>query len=345
MAEAAQAVLIGTVTALAEANAMPVARACTMVGLARSTYYRLSRGYQHYRPVAEPVPHRERRQPAALTEEERGEVVRVLTADPHADDSVVQTYWDAFDAGALACSQRTFYRIAKSERLVGDRRRTRRHGASSSRTPVVAAAKAGDLWSWDITELRGPSNERYYLYLIIDVFSRYPVGWCVEKRIAKKRAVTLFREAIGRHGVPKVVHSDNGSTMRSEELLDALQAKGVVASFSRPRVSDDNPFSESLFKTIKYDLSCPDRFSSLEHAQEWTARFLHRYATKHRHSGLARHTPASVFFGTAHEVRRQRQDSLDGYYARHPKRFRRPPTAPELPRLVGINTRLLSQTG
>lgn len=346
MAEATQAVLIATVTTLAEENAMSVAAACPLVGLPRSTYYRISRGYQHYRPVAEPIPHRERRQPAALGLDERAGILTALSAPEYEDKSVVQTYWLAFDAGELACSQRTFYRVANTHRLVGDRRRTRSHGSSSSRTPAVAAGKVGDLWSWDITELRGPTNnDRYYLYLIIDVFSRYPVGWCIETYISKKRAVKLFTAAISTHGTPKVVHSDNGSSMRSQELIDTLHGTGVVTSYSRPRVSDDNPFSESLFKTIKYDPSCPDRFESIDHARDWTSDFLHLYATEHRHSGLGRHTPASVFTGTAHQIRQRRQHALDKYYAQHPERFRRRPTAPEPPQPTGINTHLLSQTG
>jgi putative transposase len=346
VAETTQAVLIATVTALAEEKSMAVADACALLGVPRSTYYRLSRGYQHYRPVAEPVPHRDRRQPAALDEVERGGILAALSQPEYGEKSVVQTYWLAFDAGDLACSQRTFYRVANAHRLVGDRRRTRTQGSPSPRTPAVAAGKVGDLWSWDITELSGPTNhDRYYLYLIIDVFSRYPVGWCIETYISKKRAVALFTDAINTHGVPKVVHSDNGSSMRSKDLVDDLHRKGVVTSYSRPRVSDDNPFSESLFKTIKYDPDCPDRFESLENARSWTADFLDRYATEHRHSGLGRHTPASVFYGTAPQIQAQRQRALDAYYDQHPERFRRAPTAPPLPQPTGINTHLLSQTG
>lgn len=346
MAETTQTVLIATVTTLAEEKALPITDACLLLGVPRPTYYRISHGYQHYRPVAEPIPRRERPQPAALDEDERAGILAVLSRPEYENKSVVQTYWLAFDAGDLACSQRTFYRVANTHRLVGDRRRTRIQGSSSPRTPAVAADKAGDLWSWDITELSGPSNkDRYYLYLIIDVFSRYPVGWCIETTISKKRAVTLFTVAINTHGAPKVVHSDNGSSMRSKDLIDALQRKGVVTSYSRPRVSDDNPFSESLFKTIKYDPSCPDRFDDIEHARRWTGDFLDLYATEHRHSGLGRHTPASVFHGTAARIQAQRQRALNAYYAQHPERFRRAPTAPELPQPTGINTHLLSQTG
>ncbi|MDJ0377804.1 IS3 family transposase [Cryobacterium sp. PH31-L1] len=331
---------------MAEETAMPIVDACHLVGMARSTYYRISRGYQHYRPVAEPIPHRDRRQPAALDAEERAGILTVLCEPKYVDKSVVQTYWHAFDAGTVACSQRTFYRVANAHRLVGDRRRTRAPRSASPRTPAVATAKPGDLWSWDISELNGPSyHDRYYLYLIIDVFSRYPIGWCIETYISRKRAVTLFTDAIATHGAPTVVHSDNGSSMRSKDLIDALEGNGIITSYSRPRVSDDNPFSESLFKTIKYDPSSPDRFDHRDHARQWTQDFLDLYATEHRHSGLSRHTPASVFDGTAHLVQAQRQRALDVYYDQHPERFRRPPTAPELPQPTGINTHLLSQTG
>lgn len=345
MAEATQALLTATVATL-ETVGLSVSDSCTTVGLARSTYYRRSRGYQHYKPVDTPLPQADRQQPAALAADERDSVIEVLTGDRYADKSVVQTYWRAFDAGQVACSQRTFYRIAKAERLVGDPRRTRSHGFSTRRTPAVATTGVGELWSWDITELRGPNRaDRYYLYLAIDVFSRYPVAWCIEHTESKERAVTLFTDAITTHGAPRVLHSDNGAVMRSGDLVDTLTTTGALMSYSRPRVSDDNPFSESLFKTIKYDPACPDRFDSIDHAREWTEDFLHGYATEHRHSGLGRHTPASVYYGTAAIIRQRRQDRLDQYWAEHPERFRKPPTAPQHPQKTGINTRLLSQTG
>lgn len=345
MAEAKQAVLTETVAAL-DAIGVPVAGSCTTVGLPRSTYYRRSRGYRHYKPVSRPVPQAQRQQPSALNEGERDTVIDVLTDDAYAGKSVVQTYWLAFDAGQVACSQRTFYRIAKAERLVGDPRRIRSHGFSSSRTPAVATGGVGELWSWDITELRGPTrSDRYFLYLAIDVFSRYPVAWCIEHTESKARAVTLFTDAITLHGAPRVLHSDNGAVMRAHELVNTLTATGALLSYSRPRVSDDNPFSESLFKTIKYDPACPDRFDNIEHARQWTETFLHRYATEHRHSGLGRHTPASIHDGTADQIRQHRQDRLDQYWAEHPERFRKRPTAPQHPQQTGINTHLLSQTG
>lgn len=342
MAETTQALLTETVTAL-DAIGVPIAGSCATVGLARSTYYRRSRGYRHYKPVPSPLPQAERRQPAALSADERAEAIAVLTDDLYAKESVVETYWQAFDAGKVICSQRTFYRIAKAQRLVGDRRRTRTHSSRSRTTPAVAAGGVGDLWSWDITELRGPGRwDRYYLYLAIDVFSRYPVAWCIEFAESKARAVTLFSDAITAHGAPRVLHSDNGAVMRSHDLVDSLTTTGALMSYSRPRVSDDNPFSESLFKTIKYDPECPDSFDSIEHAREWTQGFLHNYATKHHHSGLGRHTPASIYDGTAAQIRQDRQSRLDQHWAEHPERFRKRPQAPQHPQKTGINTHLLS---
>lgn len=346
------AVLTATVTDLAEAG-MAVVTACALVGLPRASYYRRSRGYRHYQPVTDPVPHRDRVQPAALTDTERAAVVDTLCRDEYTNLSVVQTYWHAFDAGQVGCSQRSFYRVATAAGLVGDRRRTRRHGIGGGQRrhgkPVVAAAKPGDLWSWDITDLRGPGrHDVYKLYLAIDVFSRDPVAWRIEYRESDRLAVEMFAAAIIEHGVPDALHADNGSVMRSHLMLDALEEAGVLASFSRPRVSDDNPFSESLFKTIKYDLDCPDRFDSIDHARDWTRSYLDRYSTQHRHSGLGFYTPSSVRDGTAVRVQQARQDSLDRYWEQHPERFRRPPKAPQLPQPTGINTpkppRKLSQT-
>lgn len=314
--------------------------------MARSTYYRLTRRYQHYQPVTDPTPHKNRRQPAALTGVERTAVVDALESDDYAELSVVQTYWRAFDAETICCSERTFYRIATEEGLVGDRRRRKYNGDALPRNkPIVHAGTVGALWSWDVTELRGPrTQDRYKLYLVIDVFSRYPVGWRIEHHENTRLAVDMFARAIDLHGTPDVVHADNGSIMRAHQLVDALHADGVVTSYSRPRVSDDNPFSESLFKTIKYDLGCPPNFDDIDHAREWTREFLHRYATEHRHSGLGRHTPAAVHTGTAVLVQQRRQEALDHYWSSNPRRFRQRPTAPALPTPTGINHNL-SQAG
>lgn len=338
--------LVGLVAALAGAG-LTVTAACALAGLPRSSFYRLSRGYRHYTPAADPVPHRDRAQPAALSAAERDAILAELVREEHADLSVGQVYWRAFDAGRVRCSPRTFYRVAEAEGLVGDRRATRRPGTARP-VPRVPATRPGELWSWDATELRGPGRERYQLALVLDVHSRYPVAWAVARAADARMAVEMFTAAITRHGAPAVVHADNGAAMRSRDLVAALARAGAATSYSRPRVSDDNPFSESMFKTLKYDLACPARFDSITHAQHWTTTFLGTYATEHRHSGLGWHTPADVYHGTAANVRAKRQQQLDQYHAEHPERFHRPPQAPALPGPTGINTKKtpnLSQTG
>jgi len=347
-----------TVTGLVERAGVTVGRGCQLVGLARSSYYRVARGYRHYRPVAAPVPHTARVQPAALTPAERDQIIAVLTeiddtGEPDADQqawaadlSVQQVYWRAFDAGLVGCSQRTFYRVAAGQQLVGDRRRGGhgRHGSHGRKPPAVAATRPNQLWSWDATELAGPGQERYKLMLVLDVYSRYPVRWRIEYSETTPDAVELFTTAIAQYGVPSTVHADNGSVMRSHDLVDQLHDQGIVTSYSRPRVSDDNPFSESMFKTIKYDLSCPDRFDTIEHARAWTETFLTRYATEHRHSGIGHYTPAAVYHGTVDTDRARRQAHLDRSWQSHPERFRRPPRAPAIT-TTGINAHLLSQEG
>lgn len=329
---------------------MSVARACELLGLSRATYYRITQGYNHYQPVTSPAPQKDRRYATALSAAERATVVDILGDEQFESLSVCQTYWHAFDLGLVPCSQRTFYRIAKAERLVGDRRPGKHGGTPGRRTPKVTATAPGQLWSWDVTELKGVGRQRFKLYLVIDVFSRFPVAWRIEYVEDKQLAVDMFTEAFARHGAPQVLHADNGAIMRSADLLDLIEEAGTTASYSRPRVSDDNPFSESLFKTVKYDPACPERFDGITHAREWTAQFLEHYACERRHSGLGWHTPVTVFNGTATKQRARRQAMLDARYQANPQRFRRPPQAPQIPTLVGINHKPkkkkdLSQTG
>ena len=328
------------VTALATHTWIGVKAACALTGLARSTYYRIERGYRHYKPVQDPVPHTQRFQPAALTATEEEVIVEILNREEYADLSVQQTYWRAFDKREIGCSPRTFYRIAARYGTVGDRRRGHHSspGNHSRSKPIIHASGPGQLWSWDITDLHGPTNDdRYKLYLAIDVFSRHPVCWRIEYTENKPAAIDMFTTAIAEHGPPTVLHSDNGAVMRSHKLISALEEQGVINSRSRPRVSNDNPFSESLFKTIKYDLSCPDRFDSIDHARAWTQQFLHAYATEHRHSGLNYYTPEQVHIGTADSVYQQRLEHRMNYYNQHPERFRKQPTPQAPPTSAGIN--------
>lgn len=340
MASEKQSVLIGAITALASCNAISIVAACKLVGVAKSTYYRITHDYQHYQPVAEPIHQRDRHQPAALIAVEHRTIIDILEREDNEDLCIVQIYWRAIDANEIACSQRTFYRIAERLNMVGDRRRGK-HGNPGTQTrpaPCALATRPNELWSWDITELAGPTNaDRYKLYLIMDVFSRYPVGWRIEHTENRSDAIDMFTTAINTHATPTIVHSDNGAVMRSHDLNDSLIEHGVTTSFSRPRVSDDNPFSESLFKTLKYNLSCPTQFDDIDHARAWTTQFLHDYATHHRHSGLNYYTPEQAYTGTAAAVQERRQQNLIDYYNEHPERFSKEPHTTALPTHTGIN--------
>lgn len=332
---------------------MPVVRACALLDLPRSTYYRIAHDYTVYTPVTTVTPHAQRHQPNRLSQVEQQSVIDALSRDELQDESVAQTYWECFDDGTLTMSLRTFYRYADTFGLVGDRRRRRPSHSdrrAGPRGPVATARAPGDVWSWDVTELVGSGRRRFKLYLVIDVFSRYPVAWRIEHREDKDLAVDMFVEAIARHGAPRAVHADNGGIMRSEVLLDELDKHQISATFSRPRVSDDNPFSESLFRTIKYDLSCPERFDDIDHARAWTCEFLTTYATKRRHSRMGWYTPEDLLTGHAEQVRAARQARLDELRAANPGRFTRPPTAPAIPQSVGArpttnNNHNLSQAG
>lgn len=317
----------------------PVAAACRLVGVPRSTWYwRAKLPEQPGQVRAESRSRKDAPQPHALTTAEVEAVLAVLADPALVDLSVSQAYWVAFDAGRLACSQSTFYRIARGEGLVGDRRpiRARTAGAAARAKPVAAAAAVHDLWSWDISELKGPGRVRYQLYLAVDVYSRYPIAWRIEDRATREYAVEMFTDAFTRHRPPRVLHSDNGTQMRSHAMADLL-GETVTASFSRPHVSDDNPFSEALFKTIKYTPGMPEHFDDIEHARAWMADFLTGYARGHHHVGLNRYTPEQVFTGTAGHVQAQRQARLDQLYSAHPGRYRRPPQAPAIPAATGIN--------
>ncbi|WP_437572883.1 DDE-type integrase/transposase/recombinase [Sorangium sp. So ce542] len=206
------------------------------------------------------------------------------------------------------------------------------------------------MWTWDITKLRGPLPGVFYcLYVVLDLFSRMIVGWLLAERESAELAEHLFAETVARHGVKPgslTVHADRGSAMRSEGLAQLLGSLGVVRSFSRPHVSDDNAFSESQFKTLKHQPDYPDRFASLAHARAWCQEFFTWYNDLHQHSGLALFTPADVFYGQVEDVAARRQVALDTAYAAHPGRFPNgPPVVRRPPASVAINPLSVDDAG
>lgn len=294
-----------------------------LAGMSRSTW--------HYRthprpPVADPVPHTIRTTPAWLTGVEQDQIVVMLEQAFARGESVYQGFYDALDAGNPVASLSTWYRIARA-RLSAERpiRRTRRHRATAIPTLVVDAPLQA--WSWDITHLKGPYRRvTYQLYLALDVFSRMIVAWRVEAREDDDLAREMFEDAFAAHQAhPRIVHSDGGSAMKSKSVTELFGDLGIEVSRNRPRVSNDNPYSESLFKTAKYTPTYPAYFTDIDRARAWAAGFVAWYNHLHHHSGLEGHVPAEIHHGTWHQTHTQRTQTMSQLYAEHPERFTRPP--------------------
>ncbi|UQA92576.1 DDE-type integrase/transposase/recombinase [Streptomyces halobius] len=230
------------------------------------------------------------------------------------------------------------YRILSAAGHNGERRRQATHPARA--IPELVATGPSQVFTWDITKLPGPDKGIWYhAYVIIDIFSRYIVGHTVERAETAERAEELIRATVERNGiVPETVHADRGTSMTSKKVSQLLIDLGIARSHSRPRVSNDNPYSESQFRTTKYAADYPERFDSLTHAREWMDAFITYYNHEHRHSGIGLHTPASIHFGTAKEVRDQRAAALAEAYERHPERFARRPKPPRYPATSGSTT-------
>lgn len=305
--------------------------ACALLGRSRASHYRAEIG-----PRLGPA--RCRSRPAsALTAAEEQHVLDVVTSERFADKSVAQIWAVLLDEGTYLCSQSTIHRLLRRNGIAGDRRAQATHPARVK--PELVAVRVGQVWTWDITKLRGPARGVYYeLYVVIDIYSRYVVAWRVEASEDSALAEQMLTEAMGRHQIPDVVHADRGTSMTSKPVAQLLVDLGVTRSHSRPRVSNDNPYSEAQFKTLKYAPAFPGRFETLKQAREFCEVFFGHYNYVHRHSGIGLHTPASVHYGTAGQVQVARQDTLDAAFAEHPERFgARRPRPPKLPIEAWIN--------
>jgi len=304
--------------------------AAELTGLPRSTATR-----RPAVPVVEPTPPR----PPAnrLSAAERWEILAVLDAPRFVDLPPIQIYAQLLDEGTYLCSMSTMHRILRANHAAGERRSQATHPPRT--VPELLATKPGQVWSWDITKLRGPQRGVYYdLYVVLDIFSRYVVAWTVAAREDSALAKEMLEQAMGVHGVPEVVHADRGTSMTSKPVAQLLVDLGVTRSHSRPHVSNDNPYSEAAFKTLKYAPVFPENFGSLADARTFGESFFGYYNHEHRHSGIGLHTPASVHHGTAGHVRAMRQQTLDAAYQARPERFgHRRPTPPKLPTEAWIN--------
>jgi len=311
------------------------AAACRAIGLPRASFYRART------PQPESGVTASRPKPArSLSLTERQAVLDQLHSDRFADQSPHQVHATLLDEGIYLCSPSTMYRLLEEHGEVRERRDQLRHPAYQK--PELLATRPNQVWTWDITKLRGPAKWNYfYLYVILDMFSRYVVGWMVAPRESAELAKKLIAETVSKQGVPAgqlYLHADNGSSMTSKTLALKLADLGVTKSHSRPYVSDDNPFSESQFKTMKYRPEFPDRFGSLEDARAHSQRFFHWYNLEHRHSGIAMLTPHTVHSGLAADVLDHRQRVLSAAFQQNPERFvRQSPRPAPLPDAVWIN--------
>ena len=319
--------------------------ACDVLGVARASFYRQRPllGPALSVPLAAPVT---RSVPArALSLEERESVRRLLNSERFQDCSPAAIQATLLDEGHYLCSTRTMYRVLEKDGATRERRDQLIH--PQYRKPELLATAPNQLWSWDITKLRGPVKWTYfYLYVILDVFSRYVVGWMVAPREGAELARKLIEETCEKQNIQPGqlgLHADRGTVMRSKPVALLLADLSVTKTHSRPYTSNDNPFSESHFRTMKYRPEFPDRFGCIQDSRAFCQTFFPWYNEVHRHSGIGMMSPATVHYGLAAAVRENRQTTLDIAFAAHPERFvRRPPTPLELPKEVWINKPLNS---
>lgn len=268
-------------------------------------------------------PRKMRHTPRRLSEAERQVILAHAHSERFCDASVRQIYATLLDDGTYLASISTWYRVLRAAGETRERRRQARHPATVK--PELVATQPRQVWSWDITKLLGPAKwTYYYLYVLLDIYSRYVVGWRLEYRESATLAKEMIEEAIRREGVDPTeltVHADRGSSMTSKTVAQLYSDLGVTKSFSRPHVSDDNPFSEAHFKTLKYGAHFPEYFANIEHGRVHCRRFFPWYNNEHRHSGIALLTPADVHFGRVSARTDARRDVLQAAWEAHPERF------------------------
>ena len=311
-----------------------LATACRALGVGRAGLYRRRHPRRPTVPRPRPTPRR------ALTPAERQTVLATLHSERFVDQPPAAVYATLLDERRYLCSIRTMYRVLRAADEVRERRNQLRHPRYAP--PVLRATGPNQVWSWDITQLRGLVKwTYYYLYVILDLFSRYAVGWMVAQAETSLLAERLLRETCAKHAIPEgqlTIHADRGPAMTSKPVALLLADLGVTRSHARPRVSNDNAFSEAQFKTLKYRPEFPDRFASVQDARGFCHQFFTWYNTEHHHAGLGLLTPAVVHYGDAEVVLADRQSVLTAAYTAHPERFvRQPPTPPALPAAVWIN--------
>ena len=319
------------------------AGACAAMNVSRASVYRQRAGLVRPRVVRRPRPSPRR----ALAAVERQAVLELLRAPRFADQAPAEVYASLLDEGVYHCSIRTMYRILAATQEVRERRDQLRHPAYQK--PELLAQAPNQVWSWDITKLMGPAKWTYfYLYVIIDIFSRRVISWCVADRESATLFTALFNDAIAKHRVPPgqlTLHADRGGPMRAKTTALLLADLGVTKSHSRPHTSNDNPFSESQFKTMKYQPQFPRRFGCIQDAKAFCRSFFDWYNQEHHHAGIGLMTPDQVHYGQADAIHAARQTTLNDAFNRNPERFvRKEPQPPAKPMATWINPPCGSQS-
>jgi putative transposase len=309
-----------------------ITTACVVLGISRSDFYR----WQHKPDTKSfrPAP------PRTLTSEERQAVLATLNSDRFVDQAPLEVYATLLDEGIFLCSIRTMYRILAENSQVHERRTISRH--TNYKRPELLATGPNQVWSWDITKLKGPQKwTYYYLYVILDIFSRRVVGWCVADRENAELFAALFEESLLKHQVPPgqlTLHADRGAPMTAKTTAQLMADLGVTKTHSRPHVSNDNPFSESAFKTLKYQPQFPSTFGCKEDAETFCIVFFRWYNEEHHHSAIGLMTPNQVHYGQADDIIAARQLVLNSAFEAHPERFvGKFPEPPAKPTAVWIN--------
>ncbi|MGH3577528.1 MAG: IS3 family transposase [Mycobacterium sp.] len=309
-------------------------RACTLLGVSRSSLYRR----RTPPPPATPAPRPPAAHPAALSDHELAELLAVLNSARFIDRSPAQIWATLLDEGVYLASVSTMYRLPRSHDQTRERRAQATHPAKKK--PELLATGPNQVWTWDITKLTGPARGVYYdLYVILDIFSRKAIHHEVHPTETGELATAFIDAAITTNGgiAPGAIHADRGTSMTSQPVAALLAALGIDQSHSRPHVSNDNPYSEAQFKTLKYCPAFPGRFGSIQDARVFCDIFFAYYNNEHRHSGIGLHTPATVHDGTAHQIQAHRAEILTAAYTTNPERFHRRPTPPPLPTTAWIN--------
>jgi putative transposase len=317
------------------AKEVNVQQACSVLAVSRASFYRWQDREdepcrEHQRPLS----------PLALSGEEEKDVLEILHAERFVDRAPQEIYNALLDEGNYLCSVRTMYRILEKNDEVRERRNQLSH--PHYEIPEILAEGQNEVWSWDITKLRGPVKWTYfYLYVILDIFSRYVVGWMVAHRELASLAQKLIDQTSKKQNIQPgqlTIHADRGSSMTSKPVAFLMADLGITKSHSRPHVSNDNPYSESQFKTMKYRPEFPDRFGSIEDARSFCQNFFTWYNAEHYHSGICFLTPADVHYGHSEQIIKERQAVLNAAYGKHPERFKgKMPKPGALPTTVWIN--------